>query len=139
MKLKRTKDMNDYKFDIFFNHSQEDTYLVQYLSQTLRDTGHTTFDRSVDEYPQRKIDCITEDEALDSSRVMVLILTENSYEDPSVQNLAALAIAEKKPIIIADFASPEIPEKLKGYPTIKCSREEMTKTEKDLKEVLKKI
>lgn len=109
-------------FDVYFNHNAEDTYLVQNISQHLRDRGMTTFDRSVDRLPNNATEILTEAEALDESKKMVYVLTENSVDDPSDQDMLARAIAADKPVIVMHFDNVEIPEKLMGRLLIEADR-----------------
>lgn len=129
--------MNTFKFDIFFNHNAEDLYLVQYISQAMRDAGFSTFDRSVDALPDSPADAISEDDALDQSMVMVDVLTENSLTDPSVQQLAARAVAARKPVIVLNYTTEPVPDNLKSYPEVKVERADTDGASRAIERILK--
>ena len=119
--------MKRFNFDIFFNHNAEDLYLVQYMSQYLRDKSYTTFGRSVSALPDRPEDAISEDDALDSSMIVVDVITRNSADDPSVQDLSARALAASKPIIVMQFNDTPVPDPLKQCAIIQATREDVCK------------
>ena len=101
-----------FPFTLFFNFNAEDHYLVEYLSQYFRDKGLTTFDRSVNQLPDSPEFSISEDDALAQSEMMVAVLTQNSFEDPSFQNLVNRANAASKPVIVMRFDDAVIPSAL---------------------------
>ncbi|MCM1110457.1 MAG: hypothetical protein NC336_04565 [Clostridium sp.] len=109
-------------FDIFFNLNAEDTYLVSYISQYLRDRGMTTFDRSVDRLPVTDAETLSEDDALAASRQMVYVLTENSLRDPSDEELLAKACRSGKKIVVMRFDGVDLPETLKECVVIDADR-----------------
>lgn len=114
--------MKSFEFDIFFNFNAEDHYLVEDLSQYFRDKGYTTFDRSVDQLPDRECDRISENDALSASKMMIAVLTENSLHDPSFENLTNLAVATHRPIVVMRFDDTTIPAHLADRPIVECSR-----------------
>lgn len=109
-------------FDVYFNLNAEDTYLVQNISQHLRNRGMTTFDRSVDRLPNDEAENLSEADALDASKIMVYVLTENSVDDPSDQDMLARADAADKRIIVMHFDDVDIPERLVGKTLIEANR-----------------
>lgn len=101
--------MSNFDFDIYINNNAEDKYMVENISQFFRDNGYTTFDRSVDSWPNSETENISEVEALRRSLVMLYVLTENSVNDPSDQDMVARAISGNKPIIVMSFDGAEVP------------------------------
>ncbi len=114
--------MDNKNFKIYFNHCGEDTMLVQYLSQYLRDRGFKTFDRSVDRIPVDGKEILSEADALERCDLMIDVLTEDSVVDPSVQDMEARAVATGKPVIVVRFADVDIPENMSKYPELRGDR-----------------
>lgn len=115
----------DYHFDLYFNHNAEDHYLVESISQHFRDKGMATFDRSVDQLPDRPQDVITESDALDQSLIMIAVLTENSFNDPHFEDMVAKAEKTGKPIIVMRFGSSVLPSTLASKKIIESNRENL--------------
>ena len=113
------------KFDIFFNLNDEDTYLVQNISQYFRDKGLKTFDRSVDHLPVSVAENLSENDALDCSGLMVYVLTENSYNDPSCLNLVDRANETGKRVIVMRFDGANVPESVSDDTIIIADRADL--------------
>lgn len=114
--------MDNRDFDIYFNHCGEDTMLVQYLSQYMRDRGFNTFDRSVDRVPVDGQEVISEAEALERSSMMIDVLTPDSVRDSSVQDMEARAVASSKPVVVICYEGVETPDNMRAFPTVRGER-----------------
>lgn len=114
--------MDKKDFKIYFNHCGEDTMLVSYLSQYLRDRGFKTFDRSVDRVPVDGHEVLSEADALAEAMLMIDVLTEDSVVNASCQDMEARAVAAGKPAVVVRFADVEVPENMRPYPELKGDR-----------------
>lgn len=126
------------KFDIYFNLNAEDTYLVQNISQYMRNNGYSTFDRSVDRLPVTDEENLSEDDALDASREFVYILTENSVKDPFTQQMAIRAKEVSKPITLIRFDNAEPPVEMREFTVLEGDRANLAPMLKNLLEQVRR-